>query len=56
MLHMKDVSNEADFLALRRRPVGLLLRVSPKTVWLTVSLSSLAGVITFIIFLLVAIF
>jgi hypothetical protein len=63
MLHMKDFSNEVNLRnlelrlrELRDRPVGILWEVSPKTVWFTVSVSSLVGVLAFISFLLGAIF
>src|SRR5918994_2057221 len=52
MLHMKDFSNEVDrrhlefsLRELRDRPVGILWKVSPKTVWWTVSVSSIVGVL-----------
>jgi hypothetical protein len=48
--------SEAGLRELRDQHVGVLLEVSPKTVWWTVSVSSLVGVIMFIAFLLVAIF
>ena len=63
MLQMKDFSSEVDLRnlelrlrELRDRPVGILWEVSPKTVWWTVSVSSLVGVLAFISFLLGAIF
>lgn len=63
MLHMKDFSSEVHLRnlelrlrELRDRPVGILWEVSPKTVWWTVSVSSLVGVLAFISFLLGAIF
>jgi hypothetical protein len=63
MFHMKDFSNEVDIrnleLRLRRlrdSPVGMLWEVSPKTVWWTVSVSSLVGVLAFVSFLLDAMF
>jgi hypothetical protein len=63
MLHMKDFSNESDLenlefrlRELRARPVGILWEVSSTTVWWTVSVSSLVGVLAFIGFLLGAIF
>ena len=63
MLYMKNFSNEGDLRnlelrlqELRDRPVGILWEVSPKTVWFTVSVSSLVGVLAFISFLLGAIF
>src|SRR5215211_3322629 len=54
MLAMREVTNEAGFMAKRTDSVGGLFKVSSETVWSIVQWSYLAGVFAFIILLFIA--